>query len=432
MTAVSLGSTTGGGSPPSKAEEFRLALSSLGDGWLAGSEKQPDTPRHHGAAVKISAELSCQLQTFFELFISNDAEKGIPAFHETQGDSDIQATPWKVAGGALGMTREIRFVHPMSAPIGPSSTRAVKLQRCRLYGEHGLIIETSTHLEDIPMSDYFQIDDRCVVQPGRDGDSGVCVDVEVEIKFFKSTMFRKTIEAKSLQETREVWESFIGMAKSAIQLRQPALPIRPSSGGAESDDEGRARATRERIRERRKHRHRSRNHPHDQAQGGPASPGLLAAPKDGSSRPRAKSAAPAMPSRQPPPPKHAAERAPSRSRGNSMGSRSAGGSERKAAGSTSTSASVRLTPIPSLSRWLFSFAAIPWLVLAVVFLWEGLQFLRFSGEVAGFLEAAETALTVLGERAAVTAPDLALKEELAQGLVRIYARNRFVWPFSKL
>ncbi|CAN0534367.1 unnamed protein product, partial [Scytosiphon promiscuus] len=63
------------------------------------------------------------------LFISNDAEKGIPAFHETLGDSDIQATPWKVAGGALGMTREIRFVHPMSAPIGPSSTRAVKLQR---------------------------------------------------------------------------------------------------------------------------------------------------------------------------------------------------------------------------------------------------------------------------------------------------------------
>ena len=30
------------------------------------------------------------------------------------------------------------------------------------------------------MSDYFQIDDRCVVQPGRDGDSAVCVDVEVE------------------------------------------------------------------------------------------------------------------------------------------------------------------------------------------------------------------------------------------------------------
>lgn len=66
---------------------------------------------------------------FFKLFIANDAEKGLPAFHESVGDSDVQATPWKVAGGALGMTREIRFVHPVSAPIGPNRTRAVKLQR---------------------------------------------------------------------------------------------------------------------------------------------------------------------------------------------------------------------------------------------------------------------------------------------------------------
>lgn len=50
---------------------------------------------------------------------------------------------------------------------------------CRLYGEHGIIVETSTNLEDILMSDYFQIEDRCVVQPGRDG--GVRVDVEVQV-----------------------------------------------------------------------------------------------------------------------------------------------------------------------------------------------------------------------------------------------------------
>lgn len=97
---------------------------------------------------------------------------------------------------------------------------------------------------------------------------------------------------------------------------------------------------------------------------------------------------------------------------------------------------MRLTPIPSLTRWLFSVAAIPWLALAFVFMWEGLQFLRFSGEVRGFLEAAETALKALGEGGgqgkAVPVPDVRLKEELARGLVRIYARNRFVWPFSKL
>lgn len=50
---------------------------------------------------------------------------------------------------------------------------------CRLYDEHGFVLETSMHLEDIVMSDYFQIDDRCVVQPGRQG--SVRVDVEVEV-----------------------------------------------------------------------------------------------------------------------------------------------------------------------------------------------------------------------------------------------------------
>ena len=138
-----------------------------------------------------------------------------------------------------------------------------------------------------------------------------------------------------------------------------------------------------------------------------------------------------MPSRQPPPPPppHAmAERALPRSRGSSIGSRRGGG---KTAGGASANVSVRLTPLPSLTRWLFSLSAIPWLLLTFVFLWEGLQFLRFSGEVKGFLEAAEAALTALG-KVGGEAPNLVLKEELAQGLVRIYARNRFVWPFSKL
>lgn len=40
-------------------------------------------------------------------------------------------------------------------------------------------METSTHLEDIVMSDYFQIEDRCVVQPGEK--DAIRVDVEVEV-----------------------------------------------------------------------------------------------------------------------------------------------------------------------------------------------------------------------------------------------------------
>lgn len=63
MTAVSLGSNTGGGTPPSKAEEFKLALVALGDGWLVGDGggDQPE-PRNNGAAVRITAELTCPLE----------------------------------------------------------------------------------------------------------------------------------------------------------------------------------------------------------------------------------------------------------------------------------------------------------------------------------------------------------------------------------
>ncbi|CAM9361317.1 unnamed protein product, partial [Ectocarpus sp. 13 AM-2016] len=481
VTAVSLGATTGGGKTPSKGEDFKVALTALGEGWLlgdsgnaAGEENQAERPKGKGAAVRVSTEIPCQLQEFFQLFISNDAEKGIPAFHQSMGDSDVKATPWKVAGGALGMTREIRFVHPISAPIGPNSTRAVKLQRCRLYDEHGLILETSTHLEDILMSDYFQIDDRCVVQPGQDG--AVRVDVEIEIKFFKSTMFRKTIETKSLSETRQVWESFIGMTKDAVRKRKPAMPVRTTtSGGDESDDEDRIRATRERIRERRKHRHHRTRHHHHPPPHAPPPPPPPARPHDKppdevDSRPRAKSAAAAAAAAAPtmavvPPRAQAQDAAPLRKRGYSgvgfdrkrgssggapperkRGDSGAGGGGegRKLVGAMDTAGYVVVPPVDSLSNWLFSFAAVPWLLLALVLVAEVIAYSRFSSETAGFLEAAEAGLVVLGGSRAedgdggagvvgnrTAASRTALTQELARGLMRIYCRHRFLWPFSR-
>lgn len=50
-----------------------------------------------------------------------------------------------------------------------------------------------------------------------------CAVCCLQIKFFKSTMFRKTIETKSLSETRQVWESFIEMTKDAIRQRKPGV-----------------------------------------------------------------------------------------------------------------------------------------------------------------------------------------------------------------
>lgn len=189
------------------------------------------------------------------------------------------------------------------------------------------------------------------------------------------------------------------------------------------------RATRERLRERRKHRHRSRNHPpHHHT---PDAPSTATTPtKNGPTRPRSQSAASRLPSRS-----SVGAGAPDARRGGSGGL----GGERKAAGPPNAGVSVRLTPIPSLMRWLTSYAAVPWLLLAFVFLCEGLQWLRFSSETAGFLEAAETAMSVLG--ASVEGTDgeegdavsrAVLKEELARALVSVYSRHRFLWPLNRL
>lgn len=125
-----------------------------------------------------------------------------------------------------------------------------------------------------------------------------------------------------------------------------------------------------------------------------------------------------------------------RKRGSSVGKKAAGGG---GGVMVKSGGSVLVTPIPSVKRWLFSVAAVPWLLLAVVFLVEALEYSRFSSETAGFLEAAEAALAVLegrggggdGGGGAAAGPKAALKEELARGLVRIYSRHRFVWPFSR-
>lgn len=245
------------------------------------------------------------------------------------------------------------------------------------------------------------------------------------------------------------------------------LPLRTPSGDDDddSDDEGRIRATRERLRERRKHRNRTRHHaqphiPHSRSQDQGESEALLP------SRPRAKSAASMTPLRPPPVPEgslagkrgnggagserkrgKSAAGVVERKRGNGGSARgaAAAAAERKAIGLANDSGSVLVTPMPSVSRWLFSFAAVPWLLLAVVFLVEVLEYSRFSNETAGFLEAAEAALTALGAgdaqgggggsgrgtaAAMLSGTTVVLKEELARGLVRIYSRHRFLWPFS--
>jgi len=165
---------------------------------------------------------------------------GIAEWHERKGDTEVRTEDWKevassepkpsatasaapaAAAAAAGSSssssssirshvRTFRFRTPLSAPIGPSSTRATKTQRFRRFGDGaGCIVDTVTVLEDIPYGDCFEVEDRWIVKPtpppssakgGSEDEAGEGGGVELcisfEIKWMKGTMWKGAIETKT-------------------------------------------------------------------------------------------------------------------------------------------------------------------------------------------------------------------------------------------
>ena len=55
-----------------------------------------------------------------------------------------------------------RLLQPVNLP-GLASTRGVKLQKYRKFDDVGLILCSSTRLEDVPCADSFSVEDTLVV-----------------------------------------------------------------------------------------------------------------------------------------------------------------------------------------------------------------------------------------------------------------------------
>lgn len=81
----------------------------------------------------------------------------------------------------------------------------MQMQRVRVFGQHGMILETSSAMENVPAGDCFVVEDRWVVRPLRTGEGGeqggLSIETSFEVKFVKSTFFRKIIESRSRADT---------------------------------------------------------------------------------------------------------------------------------------------------------------------------------------------------------------------------------------
>lgn len=80
----------------------------------------------------------------------------------------------------------------------------LQLQRVRVFGQHGMVLETSSTMENVPAADCFTLEDRWVIapaNPARPEEGGLVVRTAFEIRFNKSTFFRKIIEGRSRGDT---------------------------------------------------------------------------------------------------------------------------------------------------------------------------------------------------------------------------------------
>lgn len=172
--------------------------------------------------------LPVSVNTFFSLFVDDNAPFPFDKYHTDNGDKDANMSEWKAASEGIGYTRELRFIKPLSFSMGPSKTRAIKAQLLKRFGDHGLLLTTSTRLEDIPNGDCFCVDDVFIVRAK--GDNECTLEIRMELNFFKSTMWKKIIESTTISETskwlKDYADACLAFATSGGKAYQAAPPPR--------------------------------------------------------------------------------------------------------------------------------------------------------------------------------------------------------------
>jgi len=172
-------------------------------------------------------DISCtDLDTFYNLFLQNDAPHSIASFMEqAMGDVNLVTSRW-----TSQEERTIDYSHPVSAPLAPPLAKARKEQRHIRYGDYGLCLETDTYVEDVPMADCFYVTDRLVVAVDHDGK--LQMSTYFDIRFVKSTMFRAII---SNTTRSEFLKSFMELLKY-VRIKSSSISSLGQQDGGEEQN----------------------------------------------------------------------------------------------------------------------------------------------------------------------------------------------------
>ncbi|CAM9680174.1 unnamed protein product [Pylaiella littoralis] len=234
----------GGWSGAGAEEDPTVDIKEMQEAIAAGGENHTEVA---------TAEFDVSVKEFYERFIADNAPYGLPDFHMSRGDWEVEAGEWEEwqqsteggeeATGAAkegseqgvkgrrghgGVTRAIRFKTPLHITFmsSPGQVRTLKRQRSRFFGGQGCIVETQTTVEDrIPLSDNFHVEDRWIIRPaaaGEDGQQCCTATVTWRCVWHKFTVIKGLIEGKCRADVKSFNIAFLeGMREHLVESRGP-------------------------------------------------------------------------------------------------------------------------------------------------------------------------------------------------------------------
>ncbi|KAK9202579.1 hypothetical protein WN944_017791 [Citrus x changshan-huyou] len=155
-----------------------------------------DAPKIPECYTKVAeTKFQMKVEDFYSLFFSDDTFNFIESFHRKCGDK----------GAKFGSCKET--------------------QKFRVYRNSHLVIETSQEVHDVPYGDYFRVEGLWDVMRDDGGSKEDCIlRVYVNVAFSKKTVWKGKIVQSTLEECRDVYAMWIGMAHDVLKQKNLEKP----------------------------------------------------------------------------------------------------------------------------------------------------------------------------------------------------------------
>lgn len=175
---------------------------------------------------------------FFNVFFANDAVFSFKEFQKKRQDKDIEYGLWEdlhrvqqpsLHPEALSCTdlslsfqeRILNFKAKTNNYFGPPYATTCKVQRGLVASKHLVVLESKTHISDVPFSDRFHIMERWVVTADKQQDRYVAsLSIYTQVFFTNSCPFQSKIRSASKDTFFQIAKTWCIMAQEALKLTE--------------------------------------------------------------------------------------------------------------------------------------------------------------------------------------------------------------------